>query len=83
VQRHENSRLYRDLAEREAKIRRLVEANVVGIFIWDFDGRILEANDAFLRIVGYDRGDLAAGRISWTDLTPADWRSTKTGPSHA
>ena len=39
----------RDLAEREAKIRRLVDANIIGIFIWDFDGRIIEANEAFLR----------------------------------
>ena len=36
----ENTRLYRDLAEREAKIWRLVDANIIGIFIWDFDGRI-------------------------------------------
>lgn len=70
----ENTRLYRDLAEREAKIRRLVDANIIGIFFWDFDGRILEANDAFLRIVGYDREDLVAGRIRWTDLTPSDWQ---------
>ena len=70
----ENTQLYRDLAEREAKIRRLVDANIIGIFIWDFDGRILEANDAFLRIVGFDRQDLAAGNISWTDLTPSEWR---------
>ena len=70
----ENAGLYRDLAEREAKIRRLVDANIVGIFIGDFDGRILEANDAFLRIVGYDREDLQAGRLRWTDLTPPDWR---------
>jgi PAS domain S-box-containing protein len=70
----ENTRLYRDLAEREAKIRRLVDANIIGIFIWDYDGRILEANDAFLRMVGYDREDLVSGRIWWTDLTPPDWR---------
>ncbi|MEX3985350.1 AAA family ATPase [Paraburkholderia sp. EG287A] len=69
----ENARLYRDLAEREAKIRRLVDANIVGIFIGDFDGRILEANDAFLRIVGYDHDDLLAGRLRWTDLTPPEW----------
>ena len=69
----ENTRLYRDLAEREARIRRLVEANIIGIFIWDFDGRILEANDAFLQIVGYERQDLVAGRIRWTDLTPPEW----------
>ena len=70
----ENTHLYRDLAEREAKIRRFVEANIIGVFVGDFDGRILEANDAFLRIVGYDRLDLAAGRINWKDLTPWDWR---------
>ena len=74
----ENSNLYRDLAKREAKIRRLVEADIIGVFIADFDGRILEANDAFLRIVRYDREDLAAGRIRWTELTPPDWRERDT-----
>jgi PAS domain S-box-containing protein len=69
----ENSRLYRDLAEREAKIRRLVDANIIGIFLWEFEGQIVEANDAFLRIVGYDREDLVAGRLRWTDLTPPEW----------
>jgi PAS domain S-box-containing protein len=62
----------------EAKIRRLVEANIIGIFIWDFDGQILEANEAFLHIVGYDHEDLVAGRIRWTDLTPPEWRDNDT-----
>ena len=70
----ENTRLYRDLEQREAKIRRLVEANVIGIFIFALDGRIIEANDAFLQMVGYDREDLVSGRIRWTDLTPPEWR---------
>jgi PAS domain S-box-containing protein len=65
--------LYRDLSEREAKIRRLVDANIIGIFIANLDGRIVEANDALLRIVGYDREDLLSGRIRWTDLTPPEW----------
>jgi GAF domain-containing protein len=69
----EVTRLYRDLAEREAKIRRLVDANIVGIFIWDIDGRIVEANDAFLQIVGYDREDLVAGRMRWLDMSPPEW----------
>ena len=66
------------LREREAKIRRLVDANIIGTFIWDFDGRILEANEAFLDIVGYDHEDLVAGRIRWTDLTPPEWRDRDT-----
>jgi PAS domain S-box-containing protein len=69
----ENTRLYRDLTEREAKIRRLVDANIIGIIIWELGGRILEANDAFLRMVGYGREDLASGRLRWTDLTPSEW----------
>jgi PAS domain S-box-containing protein len=69
----ENARLYRDLAEREARIRRLVDANIVGIFIWDLQGRVLEANDAFLRMVGYNREDLISRPVRWTDLTPPEW----------
>jgi len=74
----ENTRLYRDLEEREAKIRRLVDANIIGIFIWQRGGQILDANDAFLRIVGYDREALVAGRLHWTDLTPPEFRGRDT-----
>jgi PAS domain S-box-containing protein len=59
----------------EAKIRRLVNANIIGIFIWSFDGRIIDANDAFLRIVGYGRDDLVSGRLLWKELTPAEWHN--------
>jgi PAS domain S-box-containing protein len=69
----ENTRLYRDLQEREAKIRRLVDSNIIGIATTDFEGRILEANDAFLEMVGYDREDFASGRIRWIEMTPAEW----------
>jgi PAS domain S-box-containing protein len=70
----ENARLYNDLREREARIRRLVDSNIIGILIWDFEGRIIEANDAFLDMVGYAREDLVSGRLRWTELTPAEWR---------
>jgi PAS domain S-box-containing protein len=69
----ENARLYRELADREGRIRRLVEANIIGIVISDIEGRILEANDAFLRMVGYDREDLVSQRVRWTDMTPPEW----------
>ncbi len=72
----ENTRLYTDLEEREAKIRRLVDANIIGIVITKFDGEIIDANEAFLRIVGYGREDLVSGRIRCTDLTPPEWLYT-------
>jgi PAS domain S-box-containing protein len=71
----ENSRLYHELQEREAKIRRLVDANIVGVLISNLDGQILEANDAFLQMVRYTRDDLASGRLRWTQLTPPEWQA--------
>jgi PAS domain S-box-containing protein len=58
----------------EAKIRRLVEANVVGIVMWNLEGAITAANEAFLHMVQYAGEDIASGRVRWTDLTPAEWR---------
>jgi PAS domain S-box-containing protein len=65
-----------DITERktdEEKIRRLVDANILGIFIWNLEGAIVEANEAFLRMVQYDSEDIVSGRVRWTDLTPAEW----------
>ena len=59
----------------EAKIRRLVEANVVGIVMWNLEGAITGANEAFLHMVQYDQDDIASGRVRWKDLTPAEWRN--------
>jgi PAS domain S-box-containing protein len=66
--------LHGQLEQHEAKIRRLVDANIIGIIIWDLEGRILDANDAFLHMGGYDREDLISGRLNRTDLTPPEWR---------
>ncbi len=64
-----------DITERkqaENKIRRLVDANILGVFVGNIQGSIVEANDAFLRLLQYDRQDLLLGRLRWTNLTPAE-----------
>jgi PAS domain S-box-containing protein len=71
----ENARLYQDLAEREAKIRRLVGSNIIGLFFWNMEGMVTDANDEFLRIAGYSRQDLLSGHVGWTDMTPAEFRA--------
>ncbi|MCC5638405.1 PAS domain S-box protein [Nostoc sp. CHAB 5844] len=58
----------------EAKFRRIVESNVIGIYFGDFSGRIYEANDAFLEMVGYTRAELQAGNLRWDELTPLEYR---------
>src|SRR5215831_19059004 len=67
------SKLYSDLADREAKIRRLVDSNIIGIF-FARQGRIVDANDAFLRILGYERDEIAWGQLRWADLSPPERR---------
>ena len=71
----ENTLLYRDLQEREARIRRLVDANIIGILFWDADGNINYANDAFLRMTGYSRQELTSGAVSWKEMTPAEYET--------
>ncbi|MDQ1921403.1 bifunctional diguanylate cyclase/phosphodiesterase [Massilia pseudoviolaceinigra] len=69
----ERKRAEEALRDREARIRRLVDANIIGIFIGDLSGRISEANDAFLKLSGYSREDVLAGRLRWTDMTPPQY----------
>ncbi|MDZ8109399.1 MAG: PAS domain S-box protein [Nostoc sp. DedQUE12a] len=63
------------LQESEAKFRRIVESNIVGIYFGDFSGGIYEANDAFLETFGYTREDLAAGIIHWDSMTPPEYQT--------
>ena len=68
-----------DLRERatglEAKIRRLFDANLMGIFTWNLEGRIVEANETFLKMVQWGREDVGSAGMLWADLTPEEWRA--------
>src|ERR1700688_1897672 len=66
-----------DITERktsEERVRRLVEAGILGIYFATVEGGIVEANQAFLQMLQYDRQDLVSGRLRWGDLTPAEGR---------
>jgi PAS domain S-box-containing protein len=69
----DNARLYQELQERESRIRRLVDSNIIGMHIFNEEGIIVDANHAFLKLVGYDREDLATGRLRYIELTPPEW----------
>ena len=66
--------------ERDEKLRRKRErirpipakSTIAGIVSGEFD-RAPEVNDAFLELIGYTRDDVAGGRMSWPDLTPAEY----------
>ncbi|MEH2412614.1 hybrid sensor histidine kinase/response regulator [Nostoc sp.] len=57
----------------EARFRRLVDSNIIGVIVVKMDGAIAEANDAFLEMVGYSQQDLLAGRVRWRDMIPPEY----------
>jgi PAS domain S-box-containing protein len=61
----------------EARFRRLTESGIIGIVLGDIHGRIDEANDAFLDIVGYTRADLAEGKLHGAALNAPEWRQAQ------
>ncbi len=67
------TRLRSAMARTESTVRRLVDSNIIGIVWSNNRGDILDANDAFLRIVGYSREQLEAGEVRWLDMTPPEW----------
>ncbi|MBD2528739.1 PAS domain S-box protein [Nostoc flagelliforme FACHB-838] len=62
------------LKQANERLRSFVKANVVGILFGDVNGSITEANDEFLRIVGYTQEDVQTGRLRWTDITPSEYQ---------
>lgn len=65
----ERKRIEDALRESESRFRRLSDSNMIGILFWDLRGRITDANDAFLEMLGYTREDLEAGNINWDQVT--------------
>ena len=70
----EQARTAEALKSSEGQLRRLVEANVIGIFFFDEDGRVTESNQAFLELVGYSRDEMRAGAVSWRTMSPPEFR---------
>ena len=71
----DNARLYADVRNSHARIRRLVESNIIGIYFWDVSGNIIDANEAFLEMTGYSRQDLLAGEVNWECMTLPEYKA--------
>ena len=57
----------------EERFRRLFDANSIGITITDLAGCMLQANDAFLAMVGYTHEELLTTVTSWNSLIPTEF----------
>lgn len=57
----------------QQRLQRMVNLPHVGVLTYDADGSVLDANDAFLAMVGYDREAFKQRKFSWRDFTPQDY----------
>jgi PAS domain S-box-containing protein len=61
--------------EWQARMGRLVDSNLIAVRITDLDSRIIDANDAYLRIVGYSREEMLSGQLTTELVTPPEYRA--------
>lgn len=61
------------LRESEARFNQLADTTLIGFLTWDLEGRIIDANDAFLQLIGYTRPELESGQLQWQALTPPEY----------
>ncbi len=76
--RHRIEALADELAESEARARRLQDSGVIGVVFWTRDGQVVDANEAFLNMLGYTRQELVSGQLSWKAMTPPEFEQLDT-----
>ncbi len=62
-----------ELMQSEKRFRKVIESDMIGILFWDNVGNITNANDLFLKMIGYSRKELQSGKLLWTDITPDEY----------
>jgi PAS domain S-box-containing protein len=68
----ESHRNVSDTKRAAARLRLMLDANPVGVLLKRGDGLVIDANDAYLRIVGATRAELLQGGVSSRDFTPPE-----------
>jgi PAS domain S-box-containing protein len=61
------------LRRSEERVRRAMSIESVGILFFDMESTFLDANDAFLSMIGYDREALERGELSSEQVTLPEW----------
>jgi PAS domain S-box-containing protein len=69
----ERARAEAALRESEARLRRILDSDTVGVVFLNHAGTVLDANTAFWQMTGYTLADAADGALSWRSMTPSEW----------
>ncbi|QDU94439.1 response regulator [Lignipirellula cremea] len=64
-----------DLRTTEGRLTRLVEANIIGVYVGDYEGGIQMANERFLEMTGWEAQSLSEGKLNWRAMTPPEFEA--------
>lgn len=59
----------------ELRFSHIYTSEVIGIISSTLDGKIINANNSFLKMLGYSRDDLNQGKIRWDEATPPEFKA--------
>ncbi|MBW4565080.1 MAG: PAS domain-containing sensor histidine kinase [Mojavia pulchra JT2-VF2] len=62
------------LRQNEARFRGVVESDLIGIFFWNVEGQITDANDTFVQMLGYSRAQMQSGQLYCCEITPPEYQ---------
>lgn len=61
-----------EVKKSEARFRRFVDANLIGLFSSSPEHSFMRANDVFLNMLGYTRKEFYARNFDWRSITPSE-----------
>jgi two-component system CheB/CheR fusion protein len=56
----------------EERLRRMLSVAVVGVLIFDNEGRLVDCNEAYLKMSGFTKEEVASKTLTWRTLTPPE-----------
>ena len=70
----ERERVEQALRETNERLKKVLEIETVGVMFWDLTtGCLVDANDTFLRMMGYSRAEVKSRSLTWEKLTPPEY----------
>ena len=56
------------------RLEKVLDVQTVGVMFWDLTtGCMIDANETFLRMMGYSRSQVEAQELTWQKLTPPEY----------
>ena len=72
----ERRRAEEQLRQTNERLTKVLAVEAVGVMFWDLSTqRLVDANDTFLRMMGYSRDDMLVGELTWRKFTPPEYHA--------